>query len=81
MPGGVYYHEMSNGWTVILTLPINSILMGEKNIVIYVIAAIALVLFLVVALMTVQDILRNRQMKRRMTPPICWVIRFMPFTE
>ncbi len=61
---GVYYREMSNGWTVIMTLPVNSILMGEKNIVVYVMAAMALALFLVVTLMTVQDILRNRRMKK-----------------
>ncbi len=61
---GVYYREMSNGWTVIMTLPVNSILMGERNIVVYVMAVLALALFLVVTLMTVQDILRNRRMKK-----------------
>ena len=61
---GAYYREMSNGWTVIMTLPVNSILMGDKNIVVYFIAGMALVLFLVVTLMTVQDILRNRRMKK-----------------
>lgn len=61
---GTYYQEMSNGWTVILTLPINSILMGERNVVFYVMGGVAVVLFLLVALMTLQDLIRSRRMRK-----------------
>ena len=61
---GVYYQTMKNGWTVLLTIPINSILMGEKNTVVYVIAGIAAITFLALAFMTLQDAIRSRRMKR-----------------
>ena len=61
---GVYYQEMYNGWTVIMTIPINRILMGEENLLVPLIAAIAFVLFLVLVLITAQDLVRSRRMKR-----------------
>ena len=61
---GVYCQRMPNGWTILLTIPINSILMGEENTVVYVIAGAAAILFLVLAFMTIQDALRSRRMKR-----------------
>lgn len=61
---GVYYYVMSNGWTVILTMPLNSILMGDRSIVIYIIAAIAVLLFAALAFLTLRDIAQNRRVKR-----------------
>lgn len=61
---GVYYQTMHNGWTVIMTIPIHSILMGERNAVFYIIAGLAVVLFLILSFMTIVDIFRNRKMKR-----------------
>ncbi len=61
---GAYYSPMSNGWTVILTIPINSILMGDRNYVVYVIAIIAVLLFAALAFMTVRDMIQNRKMSR-----------------
>lgn len=61
---GVYYQTMRNGWTVIMTIPSRSILMGEQNTVVYIMAGFFLVLFLVLTFMTVQDILRSRRMKK-----------------
>ena len=60
---GVYYEHMSNGWTVILTVPTLQILMGEANTMVYVVAGVALILFLILTFMTVQDFLRNRKMR------------------
>lgn len=60
---GAYYQKMPNGWTVIITIPIGVILMGEQNTLIVVVAFVALVLFLALVLMTVQDFIRNRRMK------------------
>ena len=61
---GVYYETMENGWVVLMTIPINSILIGEKNTVVYLIAGMALVTFLVLVFMTIQDALRNRRIKK-----------------
>ena len=61
---GVYYQEMSNGWMVIMTIPMEQILMGEENTVIFIMSGIAVVLFLALMLMTIQDIFRSRIMKK-----------------
>ena len=61
---GVYYQKMSNGWTVILTIPINSILFGEKNTVVYVMAAVALILFSILAFMTIRDVIMSRRIRK-----------------
>lgn len=61
---GVYCQTMENGWTVMMTIPINSILIGERNTVVYVIAATAAVTFLALAFMSVRDAVRSRRMKR-----------------
>lgn len=61
---GLYYETMSNGWTVLMTMPMNSILMGERNTVVYLIAGVALLTFLILAFMTIQDAFRSRRMKK-----------------
>lgn len=61
---GVYYQTMSNGWTVIMTVPMRTILMGEENTIIYLMAGVSLILFVVLALLTVRDILRGRSLKK-----------------
>ena len=61
---GLYYETMSNGWTVLITMPMNSILMGERNTVVYLIAGVALLTFCTLAFITVQDALRSRRMKK-----------------
>lgn len=61
---GVYYQTMSNGWTVILTIPIRLILMGDQSTLIYIMSGLALFLFLALAFVTIQDVLRSRTMKK-----------------
>ena len=61
---GAYFQRMSNGWTVIMTMPISSILMGEKNLVVLVMAGVAVLLFLLLAFMAIQDAFRSRKMKK-----------------
>ena len=61
---GIYYQTMSSGWTVILTIPVESILMGDQNAFIYILAAVALALFLILAGITIVDALRSRSMKK-----------------
>lgn len=61
---GVYYQTMDYGWTVILTIPIRHILMGEQNAVVIAIAILALILFLLLAVLTALDSVRGRRMKK-----------------
>ena len=61
---GVYYQEMSNGWTAILTIPIHDILMGEKDMVVYVMAAVGIILFAILTFMTIRDIIMSRRIKQ-----------------
>ena len=52
---GAYYAVMDNGWMVIVTIPIQSVLMGDENIALYVMAGVALLLFTLLAALTVRD--------------------------
>ena len=61
---GVYYQTMRNGWTVILTIPTMHILMGDQNTLIDILAVVALVLFLMLAYITIREALRSRSMKK-----------------
>ena len=61
---GVYFHRMDNGWIALMTIPINSILMGERNTIVYFMAVGAVFLFVMIALLTVQDALKSRRMQK-----------------
>ena len=61
---GAYAQELSNGWMVILTIPINSILLGDQNVVFYLISAISIFLFVTLTILILRDWLKNRRMKR-----------------
>lgn len=61
---GAYFDVMENGWMIIITIPIDSVLIGDENVAIYVMAAVAMILFGMLTFMTVQDVIRERQMKR-----------------
>lgn len=60
----VYYYQLDNDWMVILTIPTYSILLGDQYMVILLLSGVAAVLFVVLALMTVRDAVRNRRMRR-----------------
>lgn len=60
---GVYHHVMDNGWIVLLTIPFESILMGEKNIVVYILAAVFAFLFIVLLIMSVKDLVQMRKIR------------------
>lgn len=59
---GVYYAEMDNGWTVVMTIPIQKVLMGEKDPVIYSLIGVALIAFVTLLFMVVRDILNLRRL-------------------
>ena len=59
---GVYYAEMDNGWTVVMTIPIQEVLMGEKDPVIYSLIGVALIAFVTLLFMVVRNILNLRRL-------------------
>ena len=59
---GVYYAEMDNGWTVVMTIPIQEVLMGEMDPVIYSLIGVALIAFVTLLFMVVRDILNMRRL-------------------
>lgn len=61
---GAYYYEMSNGWKVILTVPFEEVLIGERNVTIVVMVVISVILFLILAAMVVRDIVNSRKMAK-----------------
>ena len=61
---GAYYHQMRNGWTAIMTIPFNSILIGDQNLVIYLLTIIAVVSIAALMVVLVRDALQNRRVKK-----------------
>lgn len=61
---GVYYYEMGNGWTVILTVPFESVLMGERNVTVMVLVVISAILFSILAAMVGRDLVNSKRMER-----------------
>lgn len=61
---GAYYYQMANGWTVIITIPVRSMLIGDPSMSVYFLAAVAGILFLLLAYMIVQDGFQSRKIKR-----------------
>ena len=61
---GVYYCEMSNGWTVILTIPLQNVLMGERNLPVMVLAAVSALVMAAMVVMLVRDLMNSRRIRR-----------------
>ena len=61
---GAYYSEMSSGWTVILTIPLQNVLMGEQNTTILVMVAISVLVMAVIVIMVLRDLLNSRRIRR-----------------
>lgn len=61
---GIYHRVMDNGWTAIMMIPSRSILMGEPNATIYLMSGLALILFLLLAFMTIHDAVKSRVLKK-----------------
>lgn len=60
---GAYYHEMSNGWMVVLTIPFDSVLIGEKNIVVYLLAAVGVFVFLTLFVLVMKNLIQMRKIR------------------
>lgn len=61
---GAYYSVMSNGWTVIMTIPIRDILMGDRNTALNVLAGVGVLLFGVLTAMVIRDLQQNKRIKK-----------------
>lgn len=61
---GAYYSVMSNGWTVIMTIPIRDILLGDRNAAANVLAGVGLLLFGVLTAMVIRDLQQNKRIKK-----------------
>lgn len=59
---GVYYVGVDNGWTVIMTIPIQEILMGEQSPIVYFLVILSIVLFLILLGMIIRNIKNNKKM-------------------
>lgn len=61
---GVYYYEMSSGWTVILTIPFQTVLMGERNLPVMVLVVISALVMAVMVIMVLRDLVNSRRIQR-----------------
>lgn len=61
---GVYYCNMENGWTSVLTIPINQILLGEVDGFMILLSSLFLGLFLIMAAVVVRSAVNERKMFR-----------------
>ena len=61
---GAYYYQMNNGWTVIITIPVQSMLMGDPSMAVYFMAATASVLFVSMMYLVIRDAFQSRKIKR-----------------
>ena len=59
---GVYYAGMENGWTVIMTIPIEDILMGKQSPVIYLLVVLSIALFLILLGLMIRDVKNKKKM-------------------
>lgn len=57
---GVYYAVLNNGWAVIITVPLEDILMGADSALVGVLAAISVTLFFILTALVIRD-LKNRK--------------------
>lgn len=60
---GVYYSQMENGWMIIMTIPFDTLLLGESNVLMYGLLAVGGILILILLFMFVRDILHSRKIK------------------
>ena len=60
VPRGLYYKRMENGWTVCITIPLHALRFGESSAVVNVLAVVFIVLFAVIAILTVRNMMKSR---------------------
>lgn len=60
---GTYYYQMDNGWIAILTIPFESVLMGEKNLVVYILSGMGLFVFIVLFIMSFWNLIQMHKIR------------------
>lgn len=60
---GVYYHELTNGWMVIMTIPVQSILLGDGNALIYSLIGVGLILTIILCFIFIRDVFHYKKMR------------------
>ena len=61
---GAYHCEMDNGWTVILTISFQTVLMGERNLPVMTLGAISVLVMAVMLAMVIRDLTNSRRIRR-----------------
>lgn len=61
---GVYYYEMDNGWTSVITIPINTILQGDMDGIFLFLLGICLLLLAAVLFVVFRAFLGNERLRR-----------------
>lgn len=61
---GAYYYKMSNGWTVILTIPFQTVLMGERNLPVMVLVGVSALVMAAMMIMVIRDLVNSRRIRR-----------------
>lgn len=60
---GIYYYEMSNGWTSIVTISLQQILYGTDNATMYLLVGIFVILLVAVIISILREYTENRKVK------------------
>lgn len=61
---GAYYYTMSNGWTVILTIPFQTVLMGERNLPVMTMVGISALVIVAMLVMVIRDLVNSRRIRQ-----------------
>ena len=59
----MYYKKMYNGWTIILTMPLNGIFMSDNGYIVYFLLAVWSILFIILTILIIQDFKQSRIIK------------------
>lgn len=57
---GVYYNIMDNGWIVVLTIPLEQILMEDQNVIVNLLAILGIISFIIISIIVIRDIKRSK---------------------
>lgn len=57
---GVYYDIMDNGWMVVLTIPLDQILMEEQSFVVNSLGLLGIIYFIIICIIVIRDIKKVR---------------------
>lgn len=61
---GAYAYEMSNGWSIIITIPLEKILFGERNIAFVLLICVGGLLLLALTYMLLRDLRSRRRLQK-----------------